>query len=56
MEIGDAESGIAAQVLGPIRAVLFGGCIALLLPILAWFGNRQLREERLTRGSEHDIR
>ena len=36
-EIGDAESGFVAQLLGTIPAVLFGGSMTLLIVTITYF-------------------
>ena len=41
-EIGDFESGIAAQLLGTIPAVLFGGCITLAVVTFTYFKTKSL--------------
>jgi MFS family permease len=41
-EIGDFESGIAAQLLGTIPAVLFGGCITLAIVSITYFKTKSL--------------
>jgi len=41
-EIGDFESGIAAQLLGTIPAVLFGGCITLAVVTFTYFKTKNL--------------
>ena len=40
-EIGDFESGLAAQLLGTIPAVLFGGSITMLVVIFTYFKTRK---------------
>ncbi len=40
-EIGDFESGLAAQLLGTIPAVLFGGSITMLVVIVTYFKTRR---------------
>ena len=34
-ELGEFESGVAARLLGPVGAVVFGGCMAIVTA-LAW--------------------
>jgi hypothetical protein len=41
-EIGDFESGIAAQLLGTVPAVLFGGCITLTVVTVTYFKTKSL--------------
>lgn len=41
-EIGDFESGIAAKVLGTTPAVLFGGCMTLLVVTITYFKTKNL--------------
>ena len=41
-EIGDFESGIAAQLLGTIPAVLFGGCVTLAVVTFTYFKTKSL--------------
>ncbi len=40
-EIGDFESGVAAQLLGTIPAVLFGGSITMLVVMFTYFKTRK---------------
>ncbi|NCD70342.1 MFS transporter [Mucilaginibacter sp. R11] len=41
-EIGDFESGMAAKILGTTPAVLFGGCMTLLVVTVTFFKTRNL--------------
>jgi len=41
-EIGDFESGIAAQLLGTVPAVLFGGTMTLLIVTITYFKTKSL--------------
>jgi len=41
-EIGDFESGVAAQLLGTIPAVLFGGTMTLLIVTITYFNTKNL--------------
>src|SRR3569833_3024843 len=41
-EIGDAESGAAAQLLGTVPAVLFGGAMTMLIVIFTYFKTKSL--------------
>ena len=42
-EIGEFESGVAANALGLIPSVIFGGCMTLLVVIIAWFKAPKLK-------------
>jgi MFS family permease len=42
-EIGAFESGVAARLLGTVPAVVFGGCMTLLVVGLTWYLAPQLR-------------
>lgn len=43
-ELGDFESGVAASLMGPVRAVIFGGCMTLLtVAAIAWRSPRLRR-------------
>lgn len=41
-EIGAFESGFAAQYLGTVRSVVFGGCMTLLFVMIAWTKGKEL--------------
>lgn len=41
-EIGDAESGVAAKLLGTVPAVLFGGTMTLLIVTITYFKTKSL--------------
>jgi len=41
-EIGDFESGVAAQLLGTVPSVLFGGCITLAVVTFTYFKTKSL--------------
>jgi len=41
-EIGDAESGFAAKLLGTVPAVLFGGTMTLLIVTVTFFKTQKL--------------
>ncbi|TWR24079.1 MFS transporter [Mucilaginibacter pallidiroseus] len=41
-EIGDFESGMAAKLIGTVPAVLFGGCMTLLIVTLTFFKTKSL--------------
>jgi len=43
-ELGAFESGLAAELLGTVPSVVFGGSITLLIVALTWFNARQLRD------------
>lgn len=42
-EIGAFESGLAAEYMGTVRSVVFGGSMTLLFVLLAWTKAKQLR-------------
>lgn len=46
-EIGDFESGMAANILGTTPAVLFGGCMTLLVVSFTFFKTRKLIPSKL---------
>jgi MFS family permease len=50
-EIGEAESGIAAKLLGVVPSVIFGGCMTLVVTSIAAFKAPHLRS--LTRDELH---
>ena len=41
-EIGDAESGVVAKLLGTVPAVLFGGTMTLLIVTITYFKTKSL--------------
>jgi MFS family permease len=41
-EIGDAESGFAAKLLGTVPAVLFGGCMTMLIVTFTYFKTKSM--------------
>lgn len=43
-ELGQFESGLAAQLLGSVPSVVFGGCMTLLVVIITWFKAPTLRK------------
>ena len=43
-ELGHFESGFAARIMGASPAVIFGGCITLLVVIITWFKAPGLRK------------
>jgi len=43
-ELGQFESGLAAQILGNVPSVVFGGCMTLLVVIITWFKAPSLRK------------
>lgn len=43
-ELGQFESGLAAQLLGNVPSVVFGGCMTLLVVIITWFKAPSLRK------------
>ncbi|MEC3906175.1 MFS transporter [Tamlana sp. 2201CG12-4] len=51
-ELGAFESGVAAKLLGPVTAVVFGGCMTLLTVITVGVKNPVLRELDLTKDVE----
>ncbi|KJD36681.1 MFS transporter [Tamlana sedimentorum] len=53
-ELGAFESGLAAKLLGPARAVIFGGTMTLLTVVGLGFKNKVLRELDLTEDYEFD--
>ncbi len=46
-EIGDFESGTAARLLGTVPAVIFGGCMTLLVVTITYFKTKMLIPARL---------
>jgi MFS family permease len=43
-ELGQAESGLAASVMGKVPSVIFGGCMTLLITIFTWLKVPKLRK------------
>lgn len=43
-ELGQFESGLAAQLLGNVPSVVFGGCMTLLVVVFTWFKAPSLRK------------
>jgi MFS family permease len=43
-ELGAFESGLAAELLGTVPSVVFGGSMTLLIVAVTWFTARQLRD------------
>jgi MFS family permease len=43
-ELGQFESGMAARLMGVVPSVVFGGCMTLLVVIIAWFKAPTLRK------------
>jgi len=43
-ELGQFESGLAAQLLGNVPSVVFGGCMTLLVVVITWFKAPTLRK------------
>ncbi|HEY2721953.1 MAG TPA: MFS transporter [Chitinophagaceae bacterium] len=43
-ELGQFESGLAAQLLGNVPSVVFGGCMTLLVVVITWFKAPSLRK------------
>lgn len=46
-ELGALESGVTARLMGTVPAVLFGGCMTLLIVTVTWFATPSLRTLRL---------
>jgi xanthine/uracil permease len=46
-ELGAFESGLAARFLGTVPAVVFGGCMTVLIVIVTFFGVPTLRKVQL---------
>ncbi len=51
-ELGAVESGVAAKLLGPVTAVVFGGCMTLITVLVIGTKNTVLRELDLTTDME----
>lgn len=43
-EIGQAESGIAAKLMGNVASVVFGGCMTVLVVVATWFKAPSLKK------------
>jgi MFS family permease len=43
-ELGQFESGVTAKIMGSVPAVLFGGCMTLLVVIITWFKAPSLKK------------
>jgi len=43
-ELGQFESGLAAQIMGNVPSVVFGGCMTLLVVFITWFKAPSLRK------------
>lgn len=43
-EIGQAESGIAAKLMGNVASVVFGGCMTVLVVVITWFKAPSLKK------------
>ena len=43
-ELGALESGVTARVMGTVPAVVFGGCMTLLIVMATWFTTPSLRK------------
>lgn len=48
-ELGALESGVTARVMGTVPAVVFGGCMTLLIVLATWFTTPSLRNLSLHR-------
>ncbi|HRO42807.1 MAG TPA: MFS transporter [Flavipsychrobacter sp.] len=46
-EIGEVESGLAAKWIGTVPAVLFGGCMTLVVVVVMWFAAPAIRTFKL---------
>ncbi len=46
-ELGAAESGIAAKLMGTIPSVIFGGSMTMFIVVFTWFKGKGLRESEL---------
>ncbi len=53
-ELGDFESGVTAHWLGPVRAVVMGGCITLGVVVATFFKAPQLRNFSFEEHTETD--
>jgi hypothetical protein len=42
--LGAFESGLAAELMGTVPSVVFGGSMTLLIVLITWFSARQLRD------------
>jgi MFS family permease len=43
-ELGSFESGVAARMMGTVPSVVFGGCMTLIVILIAWFKAPKLRD------------
>ncbi len=43
-EIGQFESGVMAKLMGPVRSVVFGGCMTILVVAITWFKAPSLKK------------
>jgi hypothetical protein len=46
-ELGAMESGVTARLMGTVPAVVFGGCMTLLVVGVTWFAAPALRDLKL---------
>lgn len=46
-ELGAAESGFAAKLLGTVPSVIFGGSMTVLIVLFTWFKGKDLKESEL---------
>jgi len=46
-ELGAAESGFTARLMGTVTAVVFGGCMTVGIVVATWFKAPKLRELQL---------
>ncbi len=46
-ELGEVESGFTAKWMGPVPAVVFGGCMTLIVAGVTWFAAPRLRKLKL---------
>ena len=46
-EIGEVESGITAKWMGTVPAVIFGGCMTIIIVAITWMKAPQLRRFKL---------
>lgn len=51
-ELGAAESGFTARLMGTVTAVVFGGCMTMGIVVLTWFKAPKLRELQLDEKQE----
>jgi MFS family permease len=43
-EFGQFESGVAAQLMGTVPSVVFGGCMTIAVTVFTWFKSPSLRK------------